>query len=131
MTSLIARDPEQLRQSCIKKVTAVEISLGIAAVLAFLLDHNWLGTRIDELRLTDDGALLVRSPDVATFSAFPNAEFQLIRSIRRVARETGLDADELGYVLGRLEETKRPRPDPMVELDRAECCASNSSACHW
>lgn len=65
--------------------------------------------RIEKLRLTPDLCLLARLESGASFKACIGAEADLMRNIRSIAKVAGTDADEVGYLLSTLGETKQVR----------------------
>lgn len=106
MTELPLREPEQIRQDCVRKLRAIETSGMFTAILACLLGEDWTEPKIEELRVTPDRCLLARPAGEASFKAFLGAEADLIRNIHGVADTAELDGDEIGYLLGRLAEIK-------------------------
>src|SRR5579872_1478128 len=100
MTDQPLREPDQIRQSCARKLRAVEVSGMFAAILACLLGEDWTNPKIEELRISPDRCLLARPTGESTFKAFLGAEADLIRNIHGVAEVAELDGDEVGYLLG-------------------------------
>ena len=98
--------PEYLRRECARKLRPIEKSGTFTAILASLLDEDWTTPNITELRITRDHRLLGRSVGEMGFKAFPCAEAGLIRNIHGIAAVAGLDGDELGYLLGKVEKLK-------------------------
>jgi hypothetical protein len=118
MTDLTLHNAEQIRLSCARKIGSIDIGLGFAAILAFLLGDRWIYARIGDMRLTPAGSLLVRSTAVTGFTVFRSAEVVLLCGFLQIAHLAGLDGVELGYLLGRLAQLKQPPRDPMLELGR-------------
>jgi hypothetical protein len=79
------REPEQIRQTCARKLRPVETGGILTAVL---------------------GCLLARLEGEATFKAFLGAEADLIRNVHGIAKVAGLGGDEVGYLLGRIAMVK-------------------------
>lgn len=50
-----------------------------------------------------------RCKDQSSFSAFLGASADLLRIIHGIAPVAEVDGDELGYLLGKVAEIKRPR----------------------
>lgn len=57
--------------------------------------------------ITSDGHVLGRCEGEPSFRAFLGASEDLIRNIHGVAPVAELDGDEVGYLIGRVAETKR------------------------
>ncbi len=100
------REPEQIRQSCARKLRAVKVSGMFAAILACLLREDWTEPKIEELRITYDRGLLAQTEGEVGFNLFLGAEADLIRNIHGVAKVAELDGDELGYLVGKVAEIK-------------------------
>jgi hypothetical protein len=98
--------PEQIRRECARKLRPIEKSGTFTAILGSLLDEDWTTPNIRELRITRDHHLLGRSLGVVSFKAFRCGEAGLIRNIHGAAAVAGLDGDELGYLLGKVEKIK-------------------------
>lgn len=59
--------------------------------------------------ITPDGHLLGRCDGESSFKAFLGASEDLINYMHGVAPVAELDGDEIGYLMGRVAETKRQR----------------------
>ena len=81
MSDPTIREPDQLRQSAARKLSAVEISDHFRAILGFLLGEDWSTPRLVEMVITPDGHLLGRCDGQASFSAFLGASEDLIKNI--------------------------------------------------
>lgn len=57
--------------------------------------------------ITPDGHLLARCEGQPSFSTFLGASADLVKNVHGVAEVAERDGDELGYLLGKLAETKR------------------------
>ena len=98
--------PEQLRRGCARKLQSIEKSGTFTAILGSLLDEDWTTPNIEDLRITRDHLLVGRTSGQAIFRAFRCGEAGLIRNIHGAAAVAGLDGDELGYLLGKVEKLK-------------------------
>lgn len=98
--------PEHLRRGCARKLQSVETSNLFRAILASLLEEDWTTPNVVELRLSPDRRLLGRSAGAVGFKAFRCTEAGLIRNIHEIAAVAGLDGDERGYLLGKVEKLK-------------------------
>lgn len=78
------------------------------ANLGCLLGEYWTTPRLAEMVITPDGHLLGRCEGEASFRAFLGAPEDLLRNIRGVAPVAERDGDEIGYLVGRVGEIKRP-----------------------
>ena len=105
MTEL--QEPEEIRQSCVRKLREVETSAMFNAILGCLLGEDWTTPRIEELRLTPDRCLLARLEGEVTFKSFLGAEADLIRNVHGIAKVAELNGDEVGYLLGLIASLKR------------------------
>src|ERR1700692_4916380 len=101
------REPDQMRQSCAKKLKAVQISDHVLAILGCLLGEDWTTPRLLEMMILPKGHIIGRSEGQPGFSTFLGAEEDLIRNIHGVAPVAELDGDEVGYLLGKVAEVKR------------------------
>jgi hypothetical protein len=101
------REPEQIRQDCARKLRAVQVSPHFKAILGCLLGEDWTTPRLIEMQTTSDGHMLGRCDGDVSFKAFLGASEDLIRNVHGVAPAAELDGDEIGYLLGRIAETKR------------------------
>jgi hypothetical protein len=106
MTEQPLREPDQIRQSCARKLRAVEVSGMFSAIIACLLGEDWTNPKIEELRITFDRGLLAQTEGEIGFNLFLGAEADLLRNIHGVAEVAELDGDEVGYLLGRVAEIK-------------------------
>jgi hypothetical protein len=91
------REPEQIRQDCVRKLRSVETSGFFTAILGCLLGEDWSTPRIAELRITSDRCLLSRLEGEPGFNGFLGAEADLIRNIHGIAEVAGLDGAELDF----------------------------------
>src|SRR5689334_7301166 len=103
------REPEQIRRDCARKLRAVQVSDHFQAILGCLLGEDWTTPRLVEMMVTPDGHLLGRCDGQPSFSAFLGSSADLLRNLHGVAEVAELDGDELGYLLGKVAESKRRR----------------------
>jgi hypothetical protein len=101
------REPDQIRQDCARKLRQVEISPLFQSILGCLLGEDSTTPRLVEMQISSEGHMLGRCIGQIGFSTFLGASEDLIRNIHGVAPVAELDGDELGYLLGRVAETKR------------------------
>lgn len=101
------REPHQIRLDCARKIRSVEPSDMFTAILGCLLGEDWSSPKIEELRITPYRCLLARVEGEVTFRAFLGAEADLIRNVHGIAEVAGLDGDEIGFLLGRISESKQ------------------------
>lgn len=101
------RTSDQIRQTCARKLRAVEISSHFQAILGCLLGEDWTTPRLAEMVITPDGHLLGRRNGESSFKAFLGASADLLRNIHGVAPVAELDGDEIGYLVGKVAEIKR------------------------
>lgn len=101
------RSTEQIRQDCARKLQAVQVSDHFQAILGCLLGEDWTTPRLAEMVITPDGHLLGRCDGESSFKVFLGASDDLIKNIHGVAAVAELDGDEIGYLVGRVAETKR------------------------
>jgi hypothetical protein len=101
------REPDQIRQSCARKLRAVQISGHFQAILGCLLGEDWTTPRLLEMMILPQGHMIGRSEGQPGCSTFLGAEEDHIRNIHGVAPVAELDGDELGYLLGKVAEVKR------------------------
>jgi hypothetical protein len=101
------REPDEIRRDCARKLRQVQVSPHFQAILGCLLSEDWTTPRFVEMQITSDGHMLGRCEGDVSFKVFLGASEDLIRNIHGVARVAELDGDELGYMLGRVAETKR------------------------
>src|SRR5262249_28661912 len=109
MTDPPIREPDQIRRDCARKLRAVQVSTHFRAILGCLLGEDWSTSRLFEMVITPDGALLGRCYGQPGFSTFLGAAADLLRNTHGVAQVAELNGDELGYLLGRVAEIKRQK----------------------
>src|ERR1022692_2206201 len=80
------REPDQIRQTCAKKLKAVQISDHFLAILGCLLGENWTTPRLLEMMISPKGHMIGRSEGQPGFSTFLGAEKDLIRNIHGLRR---------------------------------------------
>ncbi len=100
------REPEEIRQSCARKLKAIQVSDHFQAILGCLLGEDWTTPRLIEMVITPDGHLLGRCDGESSFKAFLGASEDLLKNIHGIAQVAGLDGDEVGYLLGKVAEIK-------------------------
>jgi hypothetical protein len=100
------RMPQQIRNDCARKLRSIKKTGTFTAILGSLLDEDWTMPNVEDLRITRDHQLVARTSGQTKFKAFRCAEAGLIRDIHDIAAVAGLDGDELGYLLGRVEKIK-------------------------
>ena len=49
------REPEQIRQDCVRKLRVVQVSSHFQAILGCLLEEDWTTPRLVEMVITPDG----------------------------------------------------------------------------
>jgi len=103
------REPERIRQDCVRKLRSVQVSSHFQAVLGCLLDEDWTTPRLIEMVITPDRHLLGRCEGDPSFRTFLGASEDLLSNIHGVAPVAELDGDEIGYLIGRVAELKRQR----------------------
>ncbi len=101
------REPDQIRQDCVRKLLAVKVSDHFQAILGCLLGEDWTSPRLVEMVVTSDGHLLGRCDGEAEFRAFLGEVDDLVRNIQGVAPVAELDGDEVGYLVAKVAEIKR------------------------
>lgn len=109
MTDSTIREPDEIRRDCARKLRAVQLSDHFQAILGCLLSEDWTTPRLVEMVVTPDGHLLGRCAGEATFKAYLGASADLIRNIHGVAPVAELDGDEVGYLVGKVAESKRQK----------------------
>jgi hypothetical protein len=109
MTDRPIREPEDIRQSCSRKLRDVRVSPHFEAILGCLLGEDWTTPRLVEMQVTPDGHVLGRCDGEASFRAFLGASEDLIGNIHGVAPVAGLDGDEVGFLVAKVAEIKRQR----------------------
>jgi hypothetical protein len=107
MTDPTAREPEEIRRDCARKLRSVQVSDHFQAILGCLLGEDWTNPRLVEMVITPDGHLLGRCQGEASFRAFLGAADDLIRNIHGVSPVAGLDGDEIGFLVAKVAEIKR------------------------
>ena len=107
MEETTIREPDQIRQDCSKKLSAVLRSPQLRAVLGYFLDEVWALPTITDLRLTAEGRVVARVEDSSGFNADLSSRQELIRCIHSNARMAALDGDELGCLLAQVARIKR------------------------
>lgn len=103
------REPDQIRQDCVRKLRVVQVSDHFQAILGCLLGENWTSPCLVEMVVTSDGHLLGRCDGDAEFKAFLGEVNDLIRNIHGVALVAELNGDEVGYLVAKVAEIKRRR----------------------
>jgi len=106
MTEPILREPEQIRQDCVRKLRPIEMSDMFTAILGCLLGEDWAEPRIEQLNVTDN-CLFARNEGEPGFNHLIGAEEDLIRNVHGLAKTAGLDGDELGYILAAIARIRR------------------------
>ena len=101
------REPEEIRQDCVKKLKAIHVSDHFQAILGCLLGEDWTSPRLIELVITPDGHLVGRYDGDSSFKAFMGASEDLIKNIHGVAPVAELDGDEFGFLVAKVAEIKR------------------------
>jgi hypothetical protein len=101
MSERPVREPEEIRQSCVRKVHSVEIGDQLLAILSFLLDEDWGAPRIDDLQIWAR-CVVIRNVGERDYTFVHGAEPELVKTIHEVASAAALDGEEVGYLLGRL-----------------------------
>jgi hypothetical protein len=107
MPEPVLREPDEIRQCCVRKLESVAVSDHFRAILGCLLGENWTTPCLIEMVITPDGHLLGKCEGQASFTAYLGASEDLLRNIRGVAPVAELDGDEVGYLLGKITEIKR------------------------
>ena len=64
------REPDQIRQDCVRKVRAVKVSDHFQAILGCLLGEDWTTPRLIEMVITPDDHILGRCDGDPSFKAF-------------------------------------------------------------
>ena len=105
----LIREPDEIRQSCARKLRAVEVSPHFQAILGCLLGEDWTTPRLVEMVITPDGHMLGRCDDDISFKGFLGSSEDLIRNIHGVAPVAELDGDEIGFLVGKVAEIKRQK----------------------
>jgi len=101
------REPDQIRQDCVRNLRAVQVSTHFQVILGCLLGEDWTTPRLAEMVVTPDGRLLGRWDGEASFKAFMGASEDLLRNIHGVAPVAELHGDEIGFLMAKVAEIKR------------------------
>jgi hypothetical protein len=101
------REPDEIRQSCARKLRLVQVSPHFQTILGCLLGEDWTTPRLIEMQITPDGQMLGRCQGQVGFSTFLGASEDLIRNIHGVAPEVELDGHEIGFLIAKVAEIKR------------------------
>src|SRR4051812_21197318 len=109
MSDPTIREPEQIRQDAARKLRQVQVSDHFQAILGCLLGEAWTTPRLVELVITPDSHVLGRCEAEASFKAFLGASEGLVRNIHGIAKVAELDGDEVGYLVAKVAEIKRPK----------------------
>jgi hypothetical protein len=109
MTDPTIRFPRDLRRVCARKLLATGVQGQLRAVLGCLLGQHWTTPRVVELAVMPDGLLRGRCEGDPCVVAFVWSAADLVRSFRRTAQTSGLDPDEVGYVIGQITRIRRWR----------------------
>ena len=93
------REPDQIRQDCVRKIRGVQVSEHFQAILGCLLGEDWTTPRLVEMVITPDGHLLGRCEARRVVQSVPGRiPEDLVRNIHGVAPVAELDGDEVGYL---------------------------------
>ena len=103
------REPNQIRQDCVRKLLEIEVSEHFQAILGCLLEENWTTPRLIEMVINPNGQLLGRCDGDATHRVFLGSSKDLIQNIHGVAQVAELDGDEVGYLVAKVAEIKGQR----------------------
>ena len=103
------RDPNEIRESCARKIAQVQISDQFRAILGCLLKQDWTTPRLVQMVLSPDGHLLGRAEGQATEQVYLGSGDDLTRNIHGLAAVAELDGDEVGYLAGAVAAIKRKR----------------------
>ena len=103
------RDPNEIRESCARKIAQVQVSDQFRAILGCLLEQDWTTPRLVQMVLSPDGHLLGRAGGQATEQVYLGSGDDLTRNIHGLAAVAELDGDEVGYLIGALAAIKRKR----------------------
>jgi hypothetical protein len=101
------REPDEIRQSCARKLSPVQVSPHFPAIPGCLLGEDWTTPRLIELQITPDGHMLGRCDGDSSFKAYLGASEDLIKNIHGVAPVADLDGDEIGFLVAKVAEIKR------------------------
>ncbi len=103
------RDPNEIRESCARKIAQVQISDQFRAILACLLEQDWTEPRLVQMILSPDGHLLGRTDSQSTEEVYLGTQEDLTKNIHGLAAVAELDGDEVGYLVGAVAAIKRKR----------------------
>jgi hypothetical protein len=103
------RDPNEIRESCARKIAQVQISDQFQAILGCLLEQDWTTPRLIQMVLSPDGHLLGRAEGQATEQVYLGSGDDLTRNIHGLAAVAELDGDEVGFLVGVVAALKRRR----------------------
>ena len=103
------RDPNEIRESCARKIMQVELSDHFRAILGCLLEQDWTTPRLVQMVLSPDGHLLGRAEGQTTEQVYLGSGDELTRNIHRLAAVAELDGDEVGYLVGAVAAIRRKR----------------------
>jgi len=103
------RDPNEIRESCARKIAQVQISDQFRAILGCLLEQDWTTPRLVQMVLSPDGHLLGRAEGQATEQVYLGSGDDLTGNIQGLAPVAELDGDEVGYLVGAVAALKRRR----------------------
>ena len=103
------RDPNEIRESCARKIQRVEVSDHFRAILGCLLEKDWTTPSLVKMILSPDGHLLGRADGQATEQVYLGSQDDLTKNIHGLAAVAELDGDEVGYLVGAVAALKRKR----------------------
>ena len=103
------RDPNEIRESCARKIAQVQVSDQFRAILGCLLEQDWTTPRLVQMVLSPDGHLLGRAEGQATEQVYLGSGDDLTGNIQGLAPVAELDGDEVGYLVGAVAALKRRR----------------------
>ena len=103
------RDPNEIRESCARKIAQVQISDQFRAILACLLEQDWTEPRLVQMILSPDGHLLGRTDSQSTEEVYLGTQEDLTKNIHGLAAVAELDGDEVGFLVGVVAALKRRR----------------------
>ena len=101
--SIAVRKADQTRLDCAQKLKSVRISEKYLPVLGFLLDLNWGNPRIMKLRISPQDQIFARFSGQLSFQLIFESSEKLVRDFERIARVSGLDLEELEYLVMKLD----------------------------
>jgi hypothetical protein len=109
MEEITIREPEQICQSCTKKLLKVVRGPRLRVVLGYFVREVWAMPAIADLRLTLEGRIVARLQGKTDFAIDLGARQGLICAVHSIARKAALDGDELGYLLAQVAKIKREK----------------------